>query len=103
MKYVSYSHYFTWKHWVIVYAILVVFSFAPLFSVAVASYFGKDLGCDGVIAGIGADCSNSTITLLFKLGWLGLVTLPFGGFLALLVIIANIIWHFTQKSGQDRL
>lgn len=103
MKYVSYSHYFTWRHWVIVYALLVILSFAPLFSVAVASFLGKDLGCGDIIAGMSSDCSNGTVKVLFELGWLGLITLPFGGFLAILFIIANIIWHFKRKSGQDRL
>lgn len=87
----------------IVYALLVILSFAPLFSVAVASFLGKDLGCGDIIAGMSSDCSNGTVKVLFELGWLGLITLPFGGFLAILFIIANIIWHFNRKSGQDRL
>ncbi|MFZ3032219.1 MAG: hypothetical protein WA082_04240 [Candidatus Moraniibacteriota bacterium] len=104
MKYVSYSHYFTWRHWVVIYAIMALFSFAPLLSVMLASVIGHALGCGSLGEGMTADCpGGGVLQVLFTLGWFGLITFPFGGFLTILLLIANILWYFTHKSGQDRL
>jgi hypothetical protein len=43
------------------------------------------------------------IEILFTVGWLGLITFPFGIFLGILFVIANLLWYFTRQSGQDRL
>lgn len=103
MKYVSYSRYFTWRHWTVIYAIVAIFSFSPLLSVMLASVIGHALGCGNLGEGMAADCpGGSVLQVLFTLGWFGLITFPFGIFLAFLIIIANILWYFTHKSGQDR-
>lgn len=104
MKYLSYSHYFTWHHWVVIYAILAIVSFAPLLSVVIAAVFGQEFGCGDVTEGLTVECpGRSVLQFFFSLGWLGLITFPFGIFLGILLAIANILWYFTRKSGQDRL
>lgn len=103
MKYVSYSQYFTWKHWTVVYAIVTIFSFAPLLSVILSSVLSRLLGCDTANEGSAAGCRGEGIlSVLFALGWLGLITFPFGGFLMILLIVANILWYFSHKSGETQ-
>ncbi len=104
MKYLSYSHYFTWRHWSLLYLIVAVLSFAPLLSVVLATTLAQLLGCGDVNEGSTPNCSGgSVIEVLFLLGWFGLITFPFGIFLGILLIAANLLWYFTRKSGQDRL
>ena len=104
MKYLSYSHYFTWRHWGVLYGLVALFSFAPLLSAIVASFLSRVLGCGEANEVFAPNCpGGSVIEVLFLLSWFGLITFPFGIFLGFLLIIANLLWHFTRKSGQDRL
>jgi len=100
MKYISLLATYTWKHWLVTYVMVAFFSSLPLFSVIVGSLLGKFLGCNDA----GEDClagRGQVIPTLLMMGWLGLVTFPFGGFLIMLLIIANVLWYFTRKSGVD--
>lgn len=103
MKYVSYSHYFTWRHWAVLYVIMAILSAAPFLSVILGSILSQAFNCGSLSDGLTPDCpGGSVIQVLFAFGWLGLITFPFGGFLTILLVIANILWYFTHKSGQDR-
>ncbi len=104
MKYFSYSHYFTWRHWGVLYGLVALFSFAPLLSVILASFLSRALGCGEVEGVFTPNCpGGGVIEVLFTVGWLGLITFPFGIFLGILFVIANLLWYFTRQSGQDRL
>ncbi len=103
MKYQSFSHYFTWKHWALIYTLLAVVSFLPLLCIVIATTLSQALGCGDINYGAAPDCrGGSVLYTFFVMGWFGgLVTFPFGGFLAILLIIANLLWYFTRKSGED--
>lgn len=101
MKYFSLLATYTWKHWLVTYALVAFFSFAPLLSVVAGSLLGKALGCGVVSEGVTLPCpGGSLIEGLYIAGWFGLITFPFGAFVAILLVIANILWYFTRKSGE---
>lgn len=103
MRDLSYSYYYTWRHWVIAYLLVTIFIFTPVFIAFAALILSTVLGCGDVSEDISPDCSGGSILYgMYVTGWFGLLTFPFGIFLALIVIIANVIWYFTKKSGAEQ-
>ncbi len=103
MKYLSLLATYTWKHWIITYVLVIFFATIPILSVMLGSLLGKMFGCDNMSDALIPDCSNQRgIEILFVIGWFGLITFPLGGFILILLIIANILWYFSRKSGQSQ-
>ncbi|MBP6929602.1 MAG: hypothetical protein KBB77_01565 [Candidatus Moranbacteria bacterium] len=101
MKYFSLLATYTWKHWLVTYALVALFSGAPLLSVVAGSLLGKTLGCGEISETSTPNCTGgSVIESLYIIGWFGIITFPFGAFVMGLLIIANILWYFTRKSGE---
>ena len=102
MKYFSYSHFFTWRHWFLVYTIVAIISAAPLILVIFGSLLGHALGCGALGESSVPDCpGGSVIYVLFVSGWFGLITFPFGAFIMIFLALANVPWYFTRKSGEN--
>ena len=103
MKYLSLLATYTWKHWIVTYALVIFLAIFPLLSVVLGSLLGKMFGCDQMSDVLIPGCPNQKgIEILFIVGWFGLITFPFGGFVLILLIIANFLWHFSRKSGQSQ-
>ncbi len=85
------------------YGLVTFFSCLPLLSVALGLLLRAVLGCGGEAAqGSMPGCApDGAISVLFTIGWLGLVTLPFGGFVIALLVVAHVLWYLKKKSGQE--
>lgn len=102
MKYYSLLHTYTWKHWVVTYSLVALFSCFPIISVFFGWLLGQMLGCESMNEGSIPNCPGGDIIyILFVTGWLSLVTLPFGGFVIAFLGVANVLWYLKKKSGQD--
>lgn len=101
MKYLSLFATYTWKHWLVIYALVALFSFFPLLSVIAGSLLGKALGCGAVTENVPLHCpAGSTIENLSSIGFFGLITFPVGVCVTILLVIGNILWYFTRDNGE---
>jgi|GEM_PF-5415698 len=101
MKYFRLLHTYTWRHWVITYTLVAIFAFSPLLFVMAGSAISQGLGCNDITDPPPSCPGASIISVLFAMVWLGLITFPFGGFVAILLALANILWYFSRKSCQS--
>ncbi len=84
------------------YAIVAIISAAPLILVIFGSLLGHALGCGALGESSVPDCpGGSVIYVLFVSGWFGLITFPFGAFIMIFLALANVLWYFTRKSGEN--
>jgi hypothetical protein len=101
MKYFSYSHFFTWKHWGILYLVVVILMSLPLISVIFSSLVSHGLGCE-LRENTVPDCpGGSVLSVLSMTGWLGLITFPFGLFLLIVLALANVLWYLGRHSDSE--
>lgn len=102
MKYYSLLHTYTWKHWVVTYGLVALFSCLPLLLAVFGLILKQVLGCGSENDGMAGSCpGGGIISVLFTIGWLSLVTLPFGGFVIALLAVAHVLWYLKKKSGQE--
>lgn len=103
MKYYSLLATYTWKHWLVTYALVALFSFAPLLSVIIGSLLGRAFGCEDINEGSVPNCPGGDVVYtMLVIGWFGLVTFPLGGFIGIVLVIGNVLWYFTRQDGADQ-
>lgn len=78
-------------HWIIL-GLVITYTVAPIISVVGSLGLGEIAGCDNVNEGSTPNCKIEAVEELvytgFVAGWFGLITLPTGGPVALLLIIS---------------
>jgi hypothetical protein len=91
----------------IILGVVVTYTIAPIISVVGSLGLAGIAGCDGVNEGSAPNCKIEAVEDLvytgFVAGWFGLLTLPTGGPISLMLLIALPIHHQALvKKSKDK-